>query len=534
MWIKHLLLLALTTIPTFAATLYCGVGASGSGANFANLAALPTTLSTAGNTYVLTPGSGYPVFTVTAANVTVRVAQAALDSGVTGWNSSYDTGKAVFVSAGDGINFTGATDNTGAFTFSGGSAARRGIKVSFASGQGINFNNGGALSVVEYIEFGGPGGDADYFYPSSVSGISAWGDEAKGAIYRGNEVYGCDTLIDASCDNQIIEHNYLHGSRSTNPDVHSNVYLFSGPVTNITFRWNKLRNYNAEGILLTAFAGNPSKVYIYGNDAASATGDLPRFLEIRQDYSFTNIYAWNNTGVDLSGGFILNRTTETGGQCKDCGATNNIGVNAGSTYTGMNASNNTEGSDESIFTDYASGDFTLAAALAGVAGDTAGDYDLDMLGNTRGADGTWDRGAYEYVSGGGDVTAPTLSSATIGTGGTSITLAFNETVTMGGGGSSGFTVSLSGGAATLSYSSGSGTSSLVYTISRTVYQGETGTISYTQPGNGVEDSSGNDLATFSGTSLTNSSTQQSGGGSPSASGTVRATTARVGTLRGVQ
>ena len=107
----------------------------------------------------------------------------------------------------------------------------------------------------------------------------------------------------------------------------------------------------------------------------------------------------------------------------------------------------------------------------------------------------------------GDTTPPTMSSATVASNGTTVTLAFNETVSVGAGGSSGFVISPSGGAATISYSSGSGSSSLVYTASRTIYQGETLTIAYTQPGNGIEDSSGNDLASFSATSATNNSTQ---------------------------
>lgn len=111
-----------------------------------------------------------------------------------------------------------------------------------------------------------------------------------------------------------------------------------------------------------------------------------------------------------------------------------------------------------------------------------------------------------FASGGGaDVTAPTLSSATINSAGTQITLALSETVTVNT--STGFTVSLSGGAATLTYVSGSGSSSLIYSISRTVYQGETGTITYVTVSNGIEDGAGNDLASFAGSAITNGSTQ---------------------------
>lgn len=116
---------------------------------------------------------------------------------------------------------------------------------------------------------------------------------------------------------------------------------------------------------------------------------------------------------------------------------------------------------------------------------------------------------------GSDTTPPTGSSSSIGTNGTTLTINFSEAVSVGSGGNSGFTLTASGGATTLTYSSGSGSSSLVYTSSRTILQGETITLSYTQPGNGIEDAAGNDLATFSGAAVTNSSTQVGGVTHPS-------------------
>lgn len=108
------------------------------------------------------------------------------------------------------------------------------------------------------------------------------------------------------------------------------------------------------------------------------------------------------------------------------------------------------------------------------------------------------------LGGAADETAPTVSSATINTAGTTITFAFSEAVVATI--STGFALTMSGGAVTATYSSGSGSSSLVYTLSRTVQYGETGTHAYTQPGNGIEDTSGNDLATYSGATVTNNST----------------------------
>lgn len=112
----------------------------------------------------------------------------------------------------------------------------------------------------------------------------------------------------------------------------------------------------------------------------------------------------------------------------------------------------------------------------------------------------WDYGTPQF---GEDTTAPTLTSGEITVDGDYIHLNCNEYVTIGSGGNGGVTMSMSGGAVTATYSSGDGTGTLVYSLSRTIAYDETGTVSYTQPGDGIEDIAGNDLATFSGTSVVN-------------------------------
>jgi len=102
-----------------------------------------------------------------------------------------------------------------------------------------------------------------------------------------------------------------------------------------------------------------------------------------------------------------------------------------------------------------------------------------------------------------DTVAPTLSSATVTGSGTTLTLAFDETVNVGTGGNGGFVATMSGGASALTYSSGDGTSTLIYSFARTITETETGTLAYTQPGNGIEDDAGNDLVSFSGTTVVN-------------------------------
>lgn len=106
-------------------------------------------------------------------------------------------------------------------------------------------------------------------------------------------------------------------------------------------------------------------------------------------------------------------------------------------------------------------------------------------------------------------TDPSLVSVTISAGGTSITFTFNVSVSIGAGGSTGMTLSPSGGAATLTYASGTGSTALVYNISRTIISGEAVLNSYVQPGNGIESTSGLvDLLSYSDLLVQNNSTQQ--------------------------
>lgn len=112
--------------------------------------------------------------------------------------------------------------------------------------------------------------------------------------------------------------------------------------------------------------------------------------------------------------------------------------------------------------------------------------------------------------------APTLVSATIDAAGTSLTTVWSEAVSLGASFLAAQTVlTPTGAAVTLSTPTGGGTTTLVQTISRAILQTseETATFALTQPGDGLEGTVGNlDVVAFSGTAVTNNSTQTAGGG----------------------
>ncbi len=105
-------------------------------------------------------------------------------------------------------------------------------------------------------------------------------------------------------------------------------------------------------------------------------------------------------------------------------------------------------------------------------------------------------------------TAPSVASLSIPTGGTTLAIVWNQSASIGVGGSTGFTLAASAGAMTGTYSTGAPGTTTTLTLSRTAVSGETIQLSYTNPGNGFEGTTGGiDVANFSGLTVFNQSTQ---------------------------
>lgn len=120
--------------------------------------------------------------------------------------------------------------------------------------------------------------------------------------------------------------------------------------------------------------------------------------------------------------------------------------------------------------------------------------------NTGGFDADEDTStAYTaQVGSGSDTTDPTLTSATIAADGDSISLLFDEAVT----GDAGFTL-VAPSAVTMTYASGDGTNTLVYSLSRTIDHAESILLNYTA--GDVTDIATNALATISNRLVVNES-----------------------------
>jgi hypothetical protein len=105
------------------------------------------------------------------------------------------------------------------------------------------------------------------------------------------------------------------------------------------------------------------------------------------------------------------------------------------------------------------------------------------------------------------LSAPVEDAAFINSAGDRLTISFSKPVVIGTGGSGGLTF---GNDVTFTFIEMVG-STAVYSTSRVITDEETTlNLDYTQPGNGIEDPLGNDLASFTGLSVSNASNQSAG------------------------
>lgn len=399
-----LLLPLLFALPASAANHYVRQGAGGNGSDWAN-ACSGFTGSCAvgslvrGDTYYVAAGTyAGPVTWNTADSgtsvITIKHATAADHGTDTGWSSTY-AGQAVFTERN--------TISTDYWLFDGvsgdydtGGIASYGFKFQYSVG-GAGAQILGNNVTLQYIDCAGYSGTGDYNYPDQAKCIEAYG----GSYWTVSHVamHGCESCLQGGGNGWTVEHSYIYNSRSIASNFHNNVFYCTS-TNGGTFRYNKIWDYNAEGFFITGYNGNVSNVAIYGNafwdDGTQA--NYPRGVELRQNYSYSNILIDNNTFYNLNDGAINDLTGTTGNSCSGCQAFNNLGVLAGiGTFSGWNAGTNTSDSTTSRFVSVASlysTNLHLNKALAGTT--LSAPYNMDMDGNTRGADGTWDQGAFEF------------------------------------------------------------------------------------------------------------------------------------------
>jgi hypothetical protein len=407
-----------------AANHYVRSGASGSGSDWSNAApALPASL-VRGDTYYVADGS-YPAYTFKdpqsgTLTITVKKATAADHGTDSGWQAGYGDGQAIFNSV---LRF-----NTGYYVLDGQKrnesdwfdGASYGFRINHnGQDQNIVIGGGSASSniAVKYVFV-----DAIYQnLPSTtvrryaIDTDTYGGSIATNLVFHRMYVYGSNNVWFLRTTNgAIVEYSASNGvaSNSANHGEIVNLY-YSG--NNAIIRYNQWKN---------AFIGNggTALVAITYADGLQFYGNVLSNFDSSDGavgfdgYSSSHNRVYNNTfigGVGYNSGVAWGSGTDNlvyNNLFINC---RTVGLQGTHDYNGFSDSNSRgEGHAQvnvptSIFANYSGGNFKLVSDTS--AGMTmASPFDKDLLGTTRGADGTVSRGAFEFVT--GSVTALTPPS----------------------------------------------------------------------------------------------------------------------------
>jgi hypothetical protein len=429
-----------------AATKYVRPGATGSnnGSDWTNAyTALPSSL-TRGDVYYLADGS-YGSRTFSDANsgttvITIRKATETDHGTDTGWSSTYGDGQAIFSNwqiHTDYYVFDGQRRNGDWYL---GTISQYGIRV--AGGGPVRLDNGSGTGgdnlTFRYIDIQGGGRDTgsgdDVIY--GLAGNS-------NITFQYCALHDSDRtifLMRGNWKNLLVDHSYIARNTST-PAIHGEMLSMTDS-TDVTWSNNVMEDIEGTAFIAGLNGGTVANWKIFGNVAfhsAAYAADTGRksghnfgvagFIFIANDASNNNtgnnFLVYNNTFMNLKGsysGVVIQKGS--GHEVK-----NNIwygSVRTNNSFSGTMSHNwyyNTQQDGDStstktvctsncdIFKSITGKDFRLKSATPAGTALAATPYGKDGDDIVRGADGTWDRGAYEY--GGAVVTLPAPTSLTV-------------------------------------------------------------------------------------------------------------------------
>ncbi|MGZ3769804.1 MAG: hypothetical protein ACXWRG_09105 [Bdellovibrio sp.] len=409
-----------------AANIYVRPGASGnnSGSDWNNAYnGLPAVLLR-GNTYYLASGN-YGDHTFNDANsgtnlITVKKAIPSDHGTDIGWSSTYGTGQAVFTSMDiytDYYVFDGQIRNT---DWRSGGVDQYGISsgnVRIDNGMGV----GGDNLTFKNIDIHGGGRDT-----------GAGDDVIYGLTGNSNITFQSCALHDSdrtiflmrgNWQNLVVDNCYMARNTST-PTMHGEL-LSTTDSTNVTFSNNAIEDI--EGTAVWSFINNgvASGWKIYGNTVyytPAYIADIGRVAghnwgiagvvfcanDSSNNNTCNNFQFYNNTMVNIQGlwsGVVIQKGTGNTVENNiwyDSVRTANTGSTLGYNWYYNTVQDNDDTASKQvcsfncdIFANITNRDFRITSAtMAGVS--LSSPYTLDPNNMVRGADGIWDRGAFEY------------------------------------------------------------------------------------------------------------------------------------------
>jgi len=406
-----------------AANHYILAGATGAnnGSDWINaFTTIPATL-VRGDTYYIAGGNyGAHTFNALSGTQYVSLQKATVsDHGTsTGWQDSYGTTTAVFTSSGS--VFTIHMVNLSIDGVTGSGTSGHGIKLTTTGttqGGGAtiySFNSAPDGLILRHLELAAPNPNGNL---SNFNVDSHVWPGANGQLIAYCYIHGGLVGVLLTGSNETIEHSYLQNNGG---QQHSEM-IDAANTQNLIIRYNVLDNLVCcDGTTYIEPQVNgglvPNGLYIYGNIIKATRSDEgtnnPSLLSSTSGERVLNVFIYNNTIYGLHGASPQVGFADTGVRGDNASSTITVRNNIWHANTYDPTFQSVQVQDHNIlntggvsFVNAGAGDFHLAqATAAGVA--LSAPYNLDPDGNVRGADGTWDLGAFEFRTGGADMTPP--------------------------------------------------------------------------------------------------------------------------------
>lgn len=422
---KYIFIIALLVFDSaIAANHFVRTDATGnnSGSDWANAyTSLPSAL-VRGDTYFLADGSYNGRVFSTSVNglqlITIKKATPNDHGTEAGWQASYGDGQVLFTG---GLEFT--TPNWLLEGQTGGGAVNNwqgnfGFKISEAdNGTAIIRVSKGANNItLRHIDFQGKGSVSTDGGSISNDALAIYGaSDVTLSYFRMRGVGRCPFFI--SPQRLIVEHGWVEsffGSSAVHSEVAS-IWGFEGNVGDVTFRYNLFTDIQSTGGIMWDNSSNPNaKLFVYGNvfykqpgaNWGEANGVIGGWTGGNGE-EFRNASVYNNTFINVDqeslSGFpnVFSNNTVYNNLFYNCQSPNfakfsthdnNHFINSGGTH---GEASGTSASSGDPFVNLSGLDFRLKSSLGG--GRTLDPaFAMDPLGVSRGRDGQWDRGAFEY------------------------------------------------------------------------------------------------------------------------------------------
>jgi len=433
-----LLTLLIVLLPTtsFGADRYVRAGATGNGdgSDWTNAYPdFPTIMSPVvnlvrGDTYYIADGTYGPAKVTAAESGTTRITfkkAITSDHGTeTGWSATYGDGVATFVGSSasralqitnDYITFDGQVGGGPSSWKTG-----HGFKVIDArpTAPSIVLISSAQHIIVSNFEAEGNGGDGDGSGNDGINISGGSGPSTFSADVLITECYIHDTgraFMLMRSDDTIVEKCWFARNESVPAEHGEGLRVLRAPdeVDNVTIRYNVLED--AEGTGIIVLDGTNHKVYgnvLFSSPAYAGGGHGNGAIGTTTADTVTGTEIYNNTFYNLPGkcGIFFISSPSTGNVAYNNLWYNCAGVqmenvahdyNALYDSTAMGSSGFPEANGQvtsgNPFVDAANNDWHLTPATsAGIA--LASPFDSDPDGVIRGADNSWDRGAYEKIT----------------------------------------------------------------------------------------------------------------------------------------